>query len=73
MQPVAVDHIARLHLGGTFYLLEITEEEEGIPQYTLESEGHHEGFSFDAVFRILSYSAAQCGCTNDCSSPDEER
>jgi hypothetical protein len=62
-----------VHLGGTFYLLEIIKEEEGVPQYTLESEDHHEGFSFDIVFRIFSHYAAQYGCTNDCLSSDERR
>jgi hypothetical protein len=59
------DQISRLHLGSTFYLLEITQENEKVPSYALESEGHHEGFSFDAFFGTLSSYAMQYGFT-DC-------
>ena len=42
-----VEQLSRLHLGGTLYLLEITQEDNMNPKYVIESEGHQEGFSLD--------------------------
>lgn len=66
-----VEHLSRLHLGGTLYLLEITQEGEVSPRYVLESEGHQEGFSLDDYFRYLATLATQHGL-NDCLFPNAD-
>lgn len=60
-----IDLVSRLHLGATFYLLEIYEGNLN-PIYALESEGHSEGFSFRGFIKILDDRAYQCGL-KDCS------
>jgi hypothetical protein len=64
----SVDHISRLHLGGTLYLLERIREGEWSPRYELESEGHYEGFSLDEYVKTLIYKATEYGF-NDCIYP----
>ena len=63
-----VEHLSRLHLGGTFYLLEITQDDEISPRYVLESEAHHDGFSLDYFITSLVSLAMQYGF-NDCLNP----
>jgi hypothetical protein len=65
-----VEHLSRLHLGGTLYLLEIAQEGV-IPRYVLESEGHQEGFSLDNYFRYLASLATQYGLS-DCLFPNAD-
>ena len=61
------DQISRFHLGETFYLLQITKEEDrGVPQYAIESEGHREDFSFDSFLGTLQVQATQYGL-EDCN------
>jgi hypothetical protein len=63
-----VDHVSRLHLEGTLYLLERIREGEWAPRYELESEGHYEGFSLDEYVKTLIYKAREYGF-NDCIYP----
>ena len=63
-----VEQLSRLHLGGTLYLLEITQENEISPRYVLESEGHQDGFSLDYFITSLVSLAMQYGF-NDCLNP----
>ena len=51
--------VSRLHLGSTLYLLE--ESVSGIVTYALESEGHAEGFSLDALVSKMNAYAQQKG------------
>jgi hypothetical protein len=63
-----VEQLTRLHLGETFYLLEITQKGEINPRYVLESEGHQEGYSLDYFFSSLA-SRAMADRLGDCLIP----
>ena len=67
-----VEQLTRLHLGETFYLLEITQEGEINPRYVLESEGHQEGYSLDYFFSSLTFVQWQYGL-QDCLIPQYQR
>ena len=60
--------VARLHLGGTFWLLDIQYGNE--QSYVLESEGHNESFHFPTfLYSLYSYASRLNVGVSDCVKP----
>ena len=64
-------HVSRLHLGGTFWLLEVRRNHTST-SYMLESEGHGDYFHF-SVFSamVMSYTRTLGHIIYDCLIPED--
>jgi hypothetical protein len=59
-------NVSKLHLGGTFWLLEVSHGST-TPSYMLESDGHTDSFRFaEFSTRVLSYTRALGYWVDDC-------